>query len=77
MDTVFYRQGQCWVLPLRGQHCWCKHHRPPQGAAIRRLDFTDAQRGKGACGRKAVTIKVRMRVSKMSHTPFWGVNLSL
>ena len=29
MDTVFYRQGQCWVLPLRGQHCWRKHHRPP------------------------------------------------
>jgi len=29
MDTVFYRQGQCWVLPLRGQHCWRKHHRTP------------------------------------------------
>ena len=50
-----------------------------QGAAIRRLDFTDAQGGKGACDRKAATIKVHMRVrrTKMSHTPFWGVNLPL
>ena len=28
-----------------------------QGAAIRRLDFTDAQGGKGACDRKAATIQ--------------------
>ena len=48
-----------------------------QGAAIRRLDFTDAQGGKGACDRKAATFKVHMRVMKMSHTPFWGVNLPL
>ena len=48
-----------------------------QGAAIRRLDFTDAPGGKGACDRKAVTIKVHMRVTKMSHTPFWGLNLPL
>ena len=34
-----------------------------QGAAIGRLDFTDAQGGKGACDRKAATIKVHMRVT--------------
>ena len=22
MHTVFYQQGQCWLLPLRCQHCW-------------------------------------------------------
>ena len=33
--------------------------------------------GKGACDRKAATFKVHMRVMKMSHTPFWGVNLPL
>ena len=68
MDTVFYRQGQCWVLPLRGQHCWRKHHR--QGAAIRRLDFTNAQGGKGACDRKAATIKVHMQAFKTTRTLF-------
>lgn len=48
-----------------------------QGAAIRRLDFTDAQGSKGACDRKAATIKVHMRVTKISHKPFRGVNLPL
>ena len=48
-----------------------------QGAAIWRLDFTDAQGGKEARDRKAATIKVHMRVTKVSHTPFWGVNLPL
>ena len=28
------------------------------------------KRGKGACDRKAATIKVHMRVTKMSYTPF-------
>ena len=32
-----------------------------QGVAIRRLDFSDAQGDKGACDRKAATIKVHMR----------------
>ena len=45
--------------------------------AIQRLDFTDAQGGKVACDRKVATIKVHMRFTKMSHTPFWGVNLPL
>ena len=48
-----------------------------QGVAIQRLDFIDAQGGKEACDRKAATIKIHMRVTKMSHTPSWGVNLPL
>ena len=42
------------------------------------LVTTRCTRGyKGACDRKAATIKVHMRFTKMSHTPFWGINLSL
>ena len=65
------------MLPMRDSIVGASIIDRQQGAAIRRLDFTDAQGGKGACDRKAATIKVHMRVTKMSHTPFWGVNLPL
>ena len=48
-----------------------------QGAAIRHLDFTDTQGDEGASDCTAATIKVHMRVTKMSHTPFWEINLPL
>ena len=63
------------MLPLRGSIVGASIIDRQQGAAIRRLDFTHAQGGKGACDCKAATIKVHMWVTKMSHTPFWGVNL--
>ena len=61
MDTVFYRQDNAGCYHCGASIvCACTIGRQ-QGVAIRRLDFSVAQGGKGACDRKAAIIKVHMR----------------
>ena len=60
MDTVFYRQDNagcyhCGASIVCASTICCQ-----QGVAIRRLDFSNAQGGKGTCDCQAVTFKVHM-----------------
>lgn len=61
MDTVFYRQDNAGCYHCGASIICASIIGHQQGVAIRRLDFSDAQGGKGACDRKAATIKVHMR----------------
>ena len=60
MDTVFYRQDNAGCYHCGASICASIIGHQP-GVAIRRLNFCDAQGGKGACDCKAATIKVHMR----------------
>jgi len=61
MDTVFYRQDNAGCYHCKGSIACASIIGRQQGVAIRRLDFSDAQGGKGTCDRKVATIKVHMR----------------
>ena len=61
MDTVFYRQDNAGFYHCGASIVCASTIGRQQCVAIRRLDFSDAQEGKGACDCKAETIKVHMR----------------
>ena len=61
MDTVFYQQDNAGCYHCGASIVCASIISCQQGVAIRRLDFSDAQGGKGACDCKAATIKVHMR----------------
>ena len=61
MDTVFYRQDNAGCYHCGASIVCASIISRQQGVAIQRLDFSDAQGGKGACDHKAATIKVHMR----------------
>ena len=62
LESVFYRQDNagCYHCgaTIVGASFACQCH----GVALKRMDFSDPQGGKGACDRKAASIKSHMRV---------------
>ena len=62
LKTLFYRQDNAWCYrsgpTIIGASLVSKLH----GVTIKRMDFSDLQGGKGACDRKAATIKTHMKV---------------
>ena len=62
LRTVYYRQDNAGCYRSGGTIIGAIQAGDSHGVTVRRLDFSDPQGGKGACDRKAATIKAHIRV---------------
>ncbi len=61
-NNSVFSPKQCRLLPQRvALLCACPQISNHTGIHIKRVDFSDPQGGKGACDRKAVTVKGHVR----------------
>ena len=62
LDSVFYRQDNAGCYHGASTIVGAKVLAEKAGVSLRRMDFSDSQGGKGACDRKAATIKSHMQI---------------
>ena len=62
LSSVYYRQDNAGCYHCGATITCAKLLGLPDNVAIKRLDFSDPQGGKGPCDRKAATIKSHMRI---------------
>ena len=62
LRTVIYRQDNAGCYRSGATIIGASKAGQFHGVTVKRLDFSDPQAGKGACGRKAATIKAHMRI---------------
>ena len=62
LRSVYYRQDNAGCYRSSGTIIGAVKAGEAHGITVRRLDFSDPQGGKGACDRKAATIKARIKV---------------
>ena len=62
LQTVFYRQDNAGCYRCGSTIVSASKAGQRDGVSVRRLDFCDPQGGKGACDRKAASIKAHMRI---------------
>ena len=60
--TVIYRQDNAGCYRSKATIIGASKATQVHGVTVKRLDFSDPQAGKGACDRKAATIKAHMRI---------------
>ena len=62
LQTVFYRQDNAGCYRCGSTIVGASKAGQRHGVSVKRLDFCDPQGGKGACDRKAASIKAHMRI---------------
>lgn len=62
LSTVFYRQDNAGCYRSGATIIGASNAGHVHGVTVKRLDFSDPQGGKGACDRKAATVKAHMKV---------------
>ena len=62
LESVFYRQDNAGCYHCASTIVGAKVLGDKAGVTLRRLDFSDPQGGKGACDRKAATVKAHMQI---------------
>ena len=62
LKTVIYRQDNAGCYRSGATIIGASKATQVHGVTVKRLDFSDPQAGKGACDRKAATIKAHMRI---------------
>ena len=62
LRTVYYRQDNAGCYRSGGTIIGAIQAGKSHGVTVQRLDFSDPQGGKGACDRKAATVKAHIRV---------------
>ena len=62
LDSVFYQQDNAGCYHCALTIVGAKAPADKAGVSLKRLDFSDPQGGKGACDRKAATIKSHMQI---------------
>ena len=62
LKTVIYRQDNAGCYRSGATIIGASKATQVHGVTVKRLDFSDSQGGKGACDRKAATIKAHMRI---------------
>ena len=62
LDSVFYRQDNAGCYHCASTILGAKALADKAGISLKRMDFSDPQGGKGACDRKAATIKSHMQI---------------
>ena len=62
LRTVYYGQDNAGCYRSGGTIMGAIQAGKSHGVTVQRLDFSDPQGGKGACDRKAATVKAHIRV---------------